>query len=63
MTGKRMFRVALSVAALALALRRRGSGEGAGAGAPYVFRGHLLATPPANATSISSRSRAATASR
>jgi hypothetical protein len=53
MTGKRMFRVALSVAALALALAGAGAAKGPGAGAPYVFRGHLLATPPANATSIS----------
>ena len=53
MTGKRTFRVALAVAALALALAGAGAAQGPGAGAPYVFRGHLLATPPANATSIS----------
>jgi hypothetical protein len=45
---------ALSVAAaLALVLAAAGVAQGGGSGARYVFRGHLLATPPANATSVS----------
>jgi hypothetical protein len=39
--------------ALGLALLVAGAAQGGGVGARYVFRGHLLATPPANATSIS----------
>jgi hypothetical protein len=42
--------VALSLALLAVSAAQ---GAGPGPGARYVFRGHLLATPPANATSIS----------
>ena len=53
MTGKRMFRVVVSVAALALTVAGAGAAKGPGAGAPHIFRGHLLASPPANATSIS----------
>ena len=41
------------LAALCLALLAVSAAQGAGPGARYVFRGHLLATPPANATSIS----------
>ena len=45
---------ALSVAAaLALMLAAAGVAQGGGSAARYVFRGHLLATPPANATSVS----------
>src|SRR3954466_7307453 len=51
MTGKRTLRVAL--AALSLALFASGAAQGGGVRAHYIFRGHLLATPPANATSIS----------
>jgi hypothetical protein len=41
------------LAAMCLSLLAVSAAQGAGAGARYVFRGHLLATPPANATSIS----------
>jgi hypothetical protein len=51
MTGKRTLRVVL--AALSLALLAAGAAQGGGLRAHYIFRGHLLATPPANATSIS----------
>src|SRR3954470_11226578 len=51
MTGKRTLRVVL--AALSLALLAAGAAQGGGVRAHYIFRGHLLATPPANATSIS----------
>jgi hypothetical protein len=50
MTSKRTFGL---LAALSLALLAAGAAQGGGPGARYVFRGHLLATPPANATSIS----------
>ena len=53
MTGKRTFRVALAIAALALTAAGAGAAKGPGAGAPYVFRGQLLASPPANATAVS----------
>ena len=39
------------LAALCLALLAVSAAQGAGPGARYVFRGHLLATPPANDTS------------
>jgi hypothetical protein len=51
MTTKRMFGFALAV--LALALPAAGGAAGNAGGAHYVFRGHLLSAPPANATSIS----------
>ena len=51
MTGKRTLRVVL--AALSLALLATGAAQGGGVRTHYIFRGHLLATPPANATSIS----------
>ena len=51
MTGKRTLRVLL--AALSLALLAAGAAQGGGVRTHYIFRGHLLATPPANATSIS----------
>jgi hypothetical protein len=51
MTSKRTLLVVL--AALSLALLGAGAAQGDGIRAHYVFRGHLLATPPANATSIS----------
>jgi len=51
MTRKRTLRVVL--AALSLALLGAGAAQGGGGRAHYIFRGHLLATPPANATSIS----------
>jgi hypothetical protein len=41
-----------TLAAMCLSLLAVSAAQGAGAGARYVFRGHLLATPPANATSI-----------
>ncbi|SRR6266536_249877 len=50
MTSKRTLGL---LAALSLALLAAGAAQGAGTGVRYVFRGHLLATPPANATSIS----------
>jgi hypothetical protein len=51
MTSKRMLRIAL--AALSLSLLAAGAAQGGGGfRAHYVFRGHLLANPPANATSI-----------
>jgi hypothetical protein len=53
MNRKRTLRIVL--AALAVALLATGAAQGGGGGfrAHYIFRGHLLATPPANATSIS----------
>jgi hypothetical protein len=51
MTGKRTLRVVL--AALSLALLAAGAAQAGGLRAHYIFRGHLLATPPPNATSIS----------
>ena len=51
MTSKRTLRIAL--AALSLALLVAGAAQGGGFRAHYIFRGHLLATPPANATSVS----------
>jgi hypothetical protein len=51
MTSKRMLRIAL--AAVSLALLVAGAAQGGGIRAHYIFRGHLLATPPANATSVS----------
>ena len=51
MTSKRTLRIAL--AALSLALLVAGAAQGGGYRAHYIFRGHLLATPPANATSVS----------
>ena len=51
MTGKKTLRVVL--AALSLALLASAAAQGGGVRAHYIFRGHLLATPPANATSIS----------
>jgi len=50
MTSKRTLRIAL--AALSLALLVAGAAQGGGFRAHYIFRGHLLATPPANATSV-----------
>ena len=41
------------LAVLSLTLIGSSAAQGGGFGARYVFRGHLLATPPANATSIS----------
>src|SRR5438874_2435090 len=52
MISKRMLRIALAAASLALLAAGAAQGGG-GFRAHYVFRGHLLATPPANATSIS----------
>jgi len=52
MTSKRMLRIALAAASLALLAAGAAQGGG-GFRAHYVFRGHLLATPPANATSVS----------
>jgi hypothetical protein len=51
MTSKRMLGFALAV--LALALPAASGAQGSAAGAHYIFRGHLLASPPANATSLS----------
>jgi len=51
MTGKGTLRVVFI--ALSLGLLAAGAAQGGGFRAHYVFRGHLLATPPANATSIS----------
>jgi len=51
MTGKKTLRAVL--AALSLALLASAAAQGGGVRAHYIFRGHLLATPPANATSIS----------
>jgi hypothetical protein len=51
MISKRTFRIVL--AALSLALLGVGAAQGDSVRAHYIFRGHLLATPPANATSIS----------
>lgn len=51
MTSKRMLRVAVAAASLALLAAGAAQGGG-GSRAHYIFRGHLLATPPANATSV-----------
>jgi len=51
MNSKRMLGFALAV--LALALPAAGGAKDRPDGAHYVFRGHLLSSPPANATSIS----------
>ena len=52
MNRKRTLRIVL--AALAVALLVAGAAQGGGGfRAHYIFRGHLLTTPPANATSIS----------
>jgi hypothetical protein len=51
MTRKRALRVVIAAASLALLVA--GAAQGGGVRAHYIFRGHLLATPPANATSIS----------
>jgi hypothetical protein len=51
MNAKRTLRVVL--AALSLALLAAGAAQGGAVRAHYIFRGHLLATPPANTTSIS----------
>ena len=51
MISKRTLRIVL--AALSLALLGAGAAQGDSVRAHYIFRGHLLATPPANATSIS----------
>jgi hypothetical protein len=57
MTSKRTLRIVL--AALSLALLAAGAAQGGAARthwnfrAHYVFRGHLLTTPPPNATSVS----------
>ena len=53
MTGKRTFRIALTVLTLGLLAVGVGAAQGGGYRAHYIFRGHLLATPQANATSIS----------
>jgi hypothetical protein len=52
MTGKRILRVALIVAAIALMAAGVAAAQGGGR-AHYVFRGQLLASPPPNATSVS----------
>ena len=52
MNSKRMLGFALAVVALALPAVGGAAQTGPGR-AHYVFRGHLIATPPANATSIS----------
>jgi len=51
MNSKRNLRVVL--AALSVALLAAGAAQGGAVRAHYIFRGHLLATPPENATSIS----------
>jgi hypothetical protein len=51
MNTKRMLGFALAV--LALALPAAGGAQNGPNGAHYIFRGHLLSSPPANATSIS----------
>jgi hypothetical protein len=51
MTSKRVLRIVLAASSLALLAVGAAQGGG-GFRAHYVFRGHLLATPPANATSI-----------
>jgi hypothetical protein len=51
MNRTRTLRVVL--AALSVALLAAGAAQGGAVRAHYIFRGHLLATPPANATSIS----------
>ena len=53
MTGKRIFRIALTALTLGLLVVGAAAAQGGGYRAHYIFRGHLLATPPANATSIS----------
>jgi len=52
MTGKKTFRIALLVLTLGLLAVGAGAAQGGGFRAHYIFRGHLLTTPPANATSI-----------
>lgn len=52
MIRKRTLRFVLAAFALALLVTGAAQGGG-GLRAHYIFRGHLLATPPANATSIS----------
>jgi hypothetical protein len=51
MNSKRMLGLALAV--LSLALPAAGAAQGGADRAHYIFRGHLLSSPPANATSIS----------
>jgi hypothetical protein len=51
MTSKRTIGVLAAMCLVLLAVST--AAQGAGGGVRYVFRGHLLATPPANATSIS----------
>ena len=51
MNRTRTLRVVLAV--LSVALLAAGAAQGGAVRAHYIFRGHLLATPPANATSIS----------
>src|SRR5215216_1708915 len=51
MNGKRILVLALAVASLVLPAA--GAAQGGPARTHFVFRGHLLATPAANATSIS----------
>src|SRR5262249_54015666 len=54
MNGKKTFGIALAVLSLALIAAGAGAAHGGGGfRAHFIFRGHLLATPPANATSIS----------
>ena len=53
MTGKRTFRIALTVLTLGLLAVGVEAAQGGGYRAHYIFRGHLVATPQANATSIS----------
>jgi hypothetical protein len=50
MNSKRMLGFALAV--LALALPAAGGAQGNANRAHYIFRGHLISAPPANATSI-----------
>lgn len=51
MNTKRMLGLALAI--VSLALPAAGAAQGGADRAHYVFRGHLLSSPPANATSIS----------
>jgi len=53
MNAKKTLRIALALTALSLALLGAAAAQGGPFRAHYIFRGHLLATPPANATSIS----------
>src|SRR6266511_3615095 len=48
----RKIRIRMARAALALSHLVAGDAQGGGIRAHYIFRGHLLATPPANATSV-----------